>query len=208
MRNYGLKLFSERKKKNKKKTTNRTCIQIYNIKGIRRPRTYRPIKFFFLFFSLFTGDGARRDRRFLAAFKIPQVWRTESFEVVVMSNALEFMGLRTDLHPLFLMSEVTWGGHLLPQSTWRRTGTTSTCSCARPSCGSRFCLLFCAWRGGSGTRSWLASRTDWGKSRSLCAEVSTGTCWRWTPFPTPGAAYWWTQCACACCSEVDCCYSL
>lgn len=137
MWNYGLKLFSE-----KKNYKHRTCIQIYNIKGIRRPRTYRPIKIFSL--SLFTGDGARRDRRFLAAFKIPQVWRTESFEVVVMNNALEFMGLRTDLRPLFLMSEVTWGGHLLLQSTGRRTGTTSTCSCARPSCGSRFCLLFCA----------------------------------------------------------------
>lgn len=185
-----------------KKTTNIEHVYKYTtLKGIRRPRTY--IKLFFLPFSLCTGDGARRCRRFLAAFKIPQVWRTESFEVVVM-----FTGWRTGLRPLFLMSEATLGGHPLPRSTGRRTGTMSTCSCARPFCGSRFCLPFCALRGGSGTKSWLASRTDWGKLRSLCAEVLKGTCWRWTPFPTPRVACWWTQCACVCCSEVDCCYFL
>lgn len=59
MRNYGLKLFSEKNYKH------RTCIQIYNIKGIHRPRTY--IKFFF-FLAIYRW---RRARRFLAAFRIP-----------------------------------------------------------------------------------------------------------------------------------------
>ncbi len=58
----------------KKKTTNIDHVYKYTtLKGYADPRTYRPIQFFVCYFSLFTGDGARRDRRFLAAIKIPQV---------------------------------------------------------------------------------------------------------------------------------------
>lgn len=185
----------------RRKYKHRTCIQMYNIKGLRRPRTYIKVSSF----SLFTDDGARRYRRFLAAFKIPQVCGAQS---LLRWSGKEFMGWRTDLRPLSPMSVVTLAGHPLPRSTGRKIETTSTCSCANPSCGNRFCLLSCAWRGGSGTRSWLASRTGWGKWRSLCVGVLTGTCWKWIPFPTPGVAYWWRRCACACCCEVGCCYFL